>query len=74
MIVSVLKYYLFETEKAYTLFYEKLGSGHSTKSSLISYEILSILVLKVSELVSYSLNAELSNVVASTAPDVFLDI
>ena len=29
-------------------FYKKLGSGHSTKSFLISYEILSILVLKVS--------------------------
>ena len=29
-------------------FYKKLGSGHSTKSFLISHEILSILVLKVS--------------------------
>ena len=30
------------------LFYKKLGSGHSTISFLISHEILSILVLKVS--------------------------
>ena len=30
------------------VFYKKLESGHSTKSFLISYEILSILVLKVS--------------------------
>ena len=30
----------------YTFFYKKLGSGHSTKSFLISHEILSILVLK----------------------------
>ena len=29
-------------------FYKKLGSGHSTRSFLISHEILSILVLKVS--------------------------
>ena len=29
-------------------FYKKLGSGHSTESFLISHEILSILVLKVS--------------------------
>ena len=29
-------------------FYKKLGSGHSSKSFLISYEIFSILVLKVS--------------------------
>ena len=29
-------------------FYKKLGSGHRTKSFLISHEILSILVLKVS--------------------------
>ena len=29
-------------------FYKKLGSGHGTKSFLISHEILSILVLKVS--------------------------
>ena len=41
-------------------FYKKLGSGHSTKSFLSSHEILSILVLKVSELVSYFLNAELA--------------
>ena len=32
----------------YTFFYKKLGSGHRTKSFLISHEILSILVLKVS--------------------------
>ena len=31
----------------YTVFYKKLGSGHSTKSFLILHEILSILVLKV---------------------------
>ena len=30
------------------VFYKKLGSGHSTKSFLISHEILSTLVLKVS--------------------------
>ena len=29
-------------------YYKKLGSGHRTKSFLISHEILSILVLKVS--------------------------
>ena len=44
----------------HTFFYKKLGSGHSTKSFLISHEILSILVLKVSLLVSYFLNAELA--------------
>ena len=32
----------------HVFFYKKLGSGHSTKSFLISHEILSILVLKVS--------------------------
>ena len=35
-----------------TRFYRKLGSGHSTNSFLISKEILSIVVLKVSSLVS----------------------
>ena len=40
--------------------YKKPGSGHSTKSFLISFEILSILVLNVSLLVSYFLNAGLS--------------
>ena len=34
--------------KRYTFFYKKLGSGHSTKSFLISHEILSILVQNVS--------------------------
>ena len=43
-------------------FYKKLGSGHSTKSFVISHEILSILVLKV------------ISVVANTAADMFLDI
>ena len=33
--------------KNYAFLYKKLGSGHSTKSFLISHEILSILVLKV---------------------------
>ena len=37
--------------------YKKLGSGHSTKSFLISHEISSILVLKVGFLF---LNAELA--------------
>ena len=32
----------------YTFFYETLGSGRRSKSFLISHEILSILVLKVS--------------------------
>ena len=32
----------------YTFFYKKLGSGHRTKSFLISHEILSISVQKVS--------------------------
>ena len=41
-------------------FYKKLGSSHSTISFLISHEMLSILVLKVSELVSYFFNAESS--------------
>ena len=36
------------SERLYTFFYKKLGSGHRTKSFLISHEILSILVLKVS--------------------------
>ena len=34
-------------------FYKKLGSGRSTKSFLIQQEILSILVIKDSKLVSY---------------------
>ena len=33
---------------AYTFFYKKLGSGHSTESFLISHEIFSNLVLRVS--------------------------
>ena len=41
----------------HTHFHKKLGSGHSTKSFLIQHEILSMLVLKLSELVSYFLNA-----------------
>ena len=41
------------------VFYKKLGSGHSTKSFLISHEILFILVLKVSQLVNDFLNAKL---------------
>ena len=55
-------------------FYKKLGSGHSTKSFFIQFEILSILVLKVSLLVSYFLNATIVNVVANTATDMFLDV
>ena len=42
---------IFTSEMALSMhvcFYKKLGSGHSTKSFLISHEILSILVLKVS--------------------------
>ena len=54
---KILKLY---RNSVYTSFYKKLRSGHRTKSVLISHEILSILVLKVSRLVSYFLNAELS--------------
>ena len=41
-------------------FSKRLGSGHSIKSFLIPQEIVLILVLKVSQFVSYFLNAELS--------------
>ena len=44
----------------HVFFYKKLGSGHSTKIFLISHEILSILVPKVSQMVSHFLKAELS--------------
>ena len=44
-------------EKLHVFFHKKLGSGHGTKSFLIQHKILSILVLKVSSLVSYLLNA-----------------
>ena len=35
-------------QSSITRFYKKLGSGHSSKGFLISNEILTILVLKVS--------------------------
>ena len=57
----------------HVFFYKKLGSGHRTKSFLISHEILSILVLTVSYLVSYFSECRISNVVANTAADMFLD-
>ena len=54
-----------KTSCTYTLFCKKPGSCHSTKSFLISYEILSILALeKVPFLVSYFLNVEFITVVA----------
>ena len=56
------------------LFYKKVGSGHRTKSFLISHEILSILVLNVCSLVSYFSECRISNVVANTEADMFLDI
>ena len=37
-----------ERSTRFFFIYKKLGSGHSTKSFLISHEILSILVLQVS--------------------------
>ena len=37
-----------ELKTYYAFFYKKLGCGHGTKSFLISHDILSILVLKVS--------------------------
>ena len=47
--------------RGYTFFYQKLGSGHSTRNFC---EILSSIVLKVSQLVSYVLNALIVNAVS----------
>ena len=48
LVVFGLNIRIYPGIRIYTFFYKKLGSGHSTKSFLISHEILFILVLKVS--------------------------
>ena len=54
-------------------FYKKLRSGHSTKSFLISHEILSILA--PSFLTGFIIfECRIINVVANAAADTFLDI
>ena len=56
-------------------FYKKLRSGHSTKSFLISHEILSILASTKSFLISFLFfECRIINVVANTAANMFLDI